>query len=102
VIELTTEWRVCNSNLARVVRSAQFLFSGPALEDLCSCTNAQEFVALPTHLFESLSQRDDRDWQPMAISVLEMAASRAVYRRIEANVAELEEEIGDLKSSEDN
>jgi hypothetical protein len=34
----------------------------------------------------------------MALFVLEMSASRAVYRRIEENVAELEEEIGDLKS----
>jgi hypothetical protein len=33
----------------------------------------------------------------MAIFVLEMAPSRVVYRRIEENVAELEEEIGDLK-----
>jgi hypothetical protein len=34
----------------------------------------------------------------MAIFVLEMAASRGVYRRIEENVAELEEEIHHLKS----
>jgi hypothetical protein len=97
-IKPTTEWRICNSNLARVVRNAEFLFSSPALEDLCSCANVQELVALLTHVFESLSQRDDRDWQPMAIFVLEMAASRAVYRRIEESIAELEEEIGDLKS----
>jgi hypothetical protein len=97
-IELTAEWRVCNSTLARVVRSAEFLFSSPALEDLCSGRNVSELIALLTHVFESLSQCDDRDWQSMAIFVLEMAASRAVYRRIEENVAELEEEIGDLKS----
>jgi hypothetical protein len=83
---------------ARVVRSAEFLFSSPVLEDLCSGTNVQELAAVLTHVFESLSQHGDRDWQPMTIFVLEMAGSRAVYRRIEENVAELEQEIGDLKS----
>jgi hypothetical protein len=97
-IELTAEWCVCNSNLAGVVGSAEFLFSSPVLEDLYSCINVQELVALLTHVFESLIQRDGRDWQPVAIFVLQMAASRAVYRRIEENVAELEEEVGDPKS----
>jgi hypothetical protein len=47
---------------------------------------------------KSLSQRDDRNWQPMIIFVLEVAASRVVYRRVVENVAEVEEEMGDLKS----
>jgi hypothetical protein len=64
------------------------LFSSPAFEDLSFCTNVQELVALLTHVFESLNQSDDRDWQMMAIFILEMATSGAVYRRIEENVAE--------------
>jgi hypothetical protein len=96
-IEVTGERGVCNSNFARVVQSTKFLFSSPAFEDLYSCTNIQELITLLTHVFESLSKGDGRDWQPMAIFVLDMAVSRTVYRGIEGNVAELAEEIGDLK-----
>jgi hypothetical protein len=61
-----------------------------------------EINCSPNPCFESLNQRDHRDWQPMAIFVLEKAASTAVYRRIELNGAELEEEIGNLKSVRGN
>jgi hypothetical protein len=97
-IKVPQYWRVFNPSLADAARNHPILFSEPAFKDLCSCTNVQALTAILTRVFEDLSQREEWDWQPVVLFIMEMAANGAVYRRCPELMAELEEQIGDLKS----
>jgi hypothetical protein len=94
-IKVPQYFRVSNPSLAQ---NHPILFSEPALKDLCSCTNVQALAAVLTRVFEDLSQREGRNWQPVVLFVMEMAANGAVYRKCPERVAELEEQISRLKS----
>jgi hypothetical protein len=97
-IKVPQYWRGSNPSLADGARNHPILFSESALKDLCSCTNGQALATILTPIFEDLSQCEERDWQPVVLFVMEMAANGAVYRRCPERVAELEEQIGDLNS----
>jgi hypothetical protein len=97
-IKVPQYWRVSNRSLANAARNHPILFSEPALKDLCSRANVQALAAILTRAFEDLSQREEHDWQPVVLFVMEMAANGAVYRRCLERAAEFEERISDLKS----
>jgi hypothetical protein len=78
-IELPPSWRVDSRKLCDAVSHCQFLFSVPVLDGFRSCTNIHELASFLTQAFHDLSGQADRDWEPMAFFVLEMAATRAVY-----------------------
>jgi hypothetical protein len=98
VIKVPQHSRVSNPSLADTARNHPILFSELGLNDLCSCTNVQALAAILTHPFEDLRQPEERDWQPLVLFFMEMSANGAVYGRCPERVAELEEQIGDLKS----
>jgi hypothetical protein len=77
-IEVAQYWRVSNQSLTDTAQNHPILFSEPALKDLCSCTNVQALFVILTRVFEDLSQREERDWQPVVLFVMQMAANRAV------------------------
>jgi hypothetical protein len=101
-VEGLIEWQICVPKLFDFLRDAGFLFSTPVFEGVRSCTTILEAVELLTRAFHEFSQRDDRDWQPMAPFVLPMVAERSMclripLRRIEPDT-ELENQICTLRS----
>jgi hypothetical protein len=79
------------------------LFSIAGFHGFRFCTTILEAVELFTRAFHEFSQRDNRDWQSMALFVMQMVAERSMclripLRRIEPDM-ELENQIWTLRSA---
>jgi hypothetical protein len=79
----------------RIVEGSSFLSSIAIFDRFLSISSVQDIVWALTIAFEDLSQFPGKEWQLMAIFVLDMVFNGVVY---DENRANLEEEIQRLRS----
>jgi hypothetical protein len=81
--------------LIRIVEGSSFLFSMAFFDRLLSISSVQDIVWALTIAFEDFSQFQGKEWQLMAVFVLDMVFNAVIY---DENRANLEEEIRRLRS----
>jgi hypothetical protein len=100
-ITVPTNWQLDQKALVAVTNGSSFLFSTRIFDLFFSCGSSQDLVTLLGAAFEEFSQYPERQWQFMAVFVLEMAFARVVYDaatidRQEAQIARLRSLRGKL------
>jgi hypothetical protein len=81
--------------LIRIVEGSSFLFSIAIFDRFLSISSVQDIVLALTIAFEDFSQFPEKEWQLMAVFVLDMAFNVVVY---DENRTNPEEEIRRLRS----
>jgi hypothetical protein len=98
-ISIPPNWTVDREALIRIVEGSSFLFSMTIIDRFLSISSVQDIVWALTIAFENFSQFPGKDWQLMAVFVLDMVFNGVVY---DENRANLEEEIWRLSPCEGN
>jgi uncharacterized coiled-coil protein SlyX len=80
--EFPMGWQLNKAEFDIALRNLDFLFSAPLFEALRLCNTVPDLAALLNHALEDLSQRKGRDWQPVALFVMEMVIRSVLFRRI--------------------
>jgi hypothetical protein len=88
-------WTVDREALVRIVDGSSFLFSIAFFDRFMSISSVQDIVWALTIAFQDFSQFPGKEWQLMAVFVLDMVFNGVVY---DENRTNLEEEIRRLRS----
>jgi hypothetical protein len=72
-VQIPTDWKVDQEALVVAVQSSSFLFSLDVFDQFHGCTSGSELVRILTVAFEDCSHYSDRQWEFMAVFVLELA-----------------------------
>jgi hypothetical protein len=94
-INIPPNWTVDREALIQIVEGSSILFSMAFVNRFLPISSVQDIVWALTIAFEDFSQFPEKEWQLMAVFVLDMAFNGAVH---DENRANLEEEIQCLRS----
>jgi hypothetical protein len=94
-ISIPPNWTVDREALIRIVENSPFLFSMAIFDRFLSIASVQDIVWALTIAFKDFSQFPWKEWQLIAIFVLDMVFNGVVY---DENRANLEEESRRLRS----
>jgi hypothetical protein len=95
-VQIPTDWKVDQEALVVAVQDCSFLFSLGVFNQFHDCPSGSELVRILTVAFEDYSNYSDRQWEFMAIFVLELAFKHVVHDP--QTIEKLHDEIARLKS----